>query len=511
MVDVNVEITVEDSPVENALDLYYSHLYGLLSPETDQKIALNSSLVTFDILPDAPMYTEFVFRAFADRTVSLSPTDFDPVRLGVANTNDRYSKFYLDLLRHATFDLDVSLSQESLDKIDNLERENKVTRKELQQFTNDMFQQWRDHAETNNITEDDPYYLDKQTAFFNVNNFAEQITLFKEMISENIQKIYMIRWKQYPDSESRQLASLLKHGTLDQYLMPRPKNPMLEEINDYDPIKLGQAWIYGNLNYFEESVEILPSGWLPRFLENVGKRNFRIQKGKTAAHNHDSSWSASGSARKWFFFKASANASYEKHVRESVNSTAEIEIKFENIAEYWVNRGPWFASNIFDYERVKEVLSSNPILAARLGYAISSVVLGRGMSITYKFSKESSFKEWSKFESSASGSFSAFGLNIPMASGSHESHRMDSKTSDDNKSVTFFDDPNHVRLLGFRVDKMFDGADEFVEASVPYLDNTIALGGSSDTIALFNKGTFDIEKIKADLIADATKKLRNSG
>lgn len=510
MVDVNIEITSEDSPIPNVLDQFYTHVHSLLSPQTEQKVALNSTLVTFDILPEAPMFTEYVFRAFADRTITASPTDFEPVALGVANTNDRYSTFYTELLRQSIFDLDATMSDEALDKIDILERDIQVLRKDMQKFIQDMFRDWNAHAKENGIEVEDPYYLDKQTAYFTVFNFADQLQYYRETIGDNLQKIFRIRDQQYPDPESRQIANLLKHATLAQYLMPRPKDPSLEEVNNYGPIELGQAYIYNNLSYFETSVDIHPSGFLPKFLDTTGKRNMRVSEGETQTLEHDSSWSASGSARKFLFFKASANASYEKHIRESVDSTVSIDIGFENIAEYWVNRGSWFASNIFDYERVQDVLSDNPRLAAMLSHCISSLVLARGMSVTYNFSKETSFKEWSKFTSSSSGSFSIFGMSIPSSSGSYSSYDMNTRISEDNKSVTFFDDPNHVRLIGFKVDKMFDGGDELRLAHAKYWDevNLAGDGNKSRSLSMLRESIKSSQDLKLSLINDGVARLR---
>ncbi|MBB4350485.1 hypothetical protein [Aliirhizobium cellulosilyticum] len=508
MVDVNVEIKAEDSPISNAVDLYYSQLYEILNPQTEQKIALNSSLVTFDIIPQAPMFTEYVFRAFADRTVTISPTEYGPVALGVANTNDRYSFFFTEVLKQAVFKLDTALRQDIVDKIDLIDREVRQSRQELQLFYQTMFTAWNSYATQNGVAADDAYYLDKQTAFFNTNNFAEQISYYKNIISDGLVRMHILRDAQYPDVEARHISSLFKYATLDQYLMPRPKDPILEEINKYDPIRLGQAYIYNNLNYFEPSVEIRPSGYLPKFLTNIGKRSVSIEKTAAATHQHDVSWSASGTARKWFFFKASASVSSESHLKETIAATNRVGMAFENLAEYWVNRGPWFSSGVFAYKRIREVLAANPIYAGLLGHAISSVILGRGLELTLHFDKVSTFSEWSKFTASASGSFSVFGMNIPATSGSMSDYKLNTRESEDKKSVTFLDDPAHTRLLGFRVDKLFDGAEEFALAASPYIDEV-----GPDDKAISSLGTWSsavdtsAEKRKNKLLKIATEKL----
>lgn len=500
MVNVNVEIRVSDSPVKDALNQYYEFLYTMLNPSAKQKVALNSTLVTFDILPKAPEFTNYVFRAFADRTVTLSPTAISPVALGVANTNDRYSAKYLEMLRLAIFKLDWSLSTADKDKIDLLKRENKKLTKELQDLYTSMFDKWSSHAAHIGLKEDDPYYLDKQTAYFNTMRFASQISEISGEIGENVVAMRDIRDAAYPDADARRLALLHQFGTLEEGKMALPKSPRLEEVNNYDPIKLGQAYIYNNLNYFEATAEVRPSGDLPNFLIRKGFRDFEISKEATATHQHDQAWSGSASAQYWFW-KASTNANYERHLKETIAATNKIHVSFENIAEYWVNRGPWYASDVFDSPRVQKVLADNPRLAALLAYSISSVVIGRGTALTLKFTQESTFSEWSKFSSSASGSFSVLGLDIPIGSGSYSDYELHTATAGDKKSVTFLDDPDHVRLLGFRVDKMFDGAESFVHANHPFIDEVI-----SDLPKQIMKGV-PLDKLKSEMLLRGTHQL----
>lgn len=470
MVSVNVDITAEDSPIPNALDQYYSFLVDLTAPNASQRLALNSSIVTFDVIEDAPMYTEHVFRAFADRTVTVSPTSFSPVALGLADTQDRYSRFYTDLLRRSIAQIDGELDQPTIDKIALLERDVISLRNDLQKFFETMFTSWDNHASKAGIKPDDPYYLDKQTSYFTVMNFATQLQYYRDTISDRLQKMFWLRETAYSDPEDRHIAALLRNATLSDNLVPRPKTPQLEEVQKYDPIKLGQLYIYNNLNYFETGPEISPSGYLPKFLKQSGKRSYTVTKGATADYVHDESWSVKGSGRKFFFFKASAEAKYEKHIKDSIQASASVEIGFENISEYWVNRGQWFSSSVFNYKRVREVLSKDTRLAGLLANAISSVVIARGMTVKYTFSSAAAYNEWSSFTSSGSGGFSIFGMTRVSTNATYSSYTMNASTATDGLSVTFSDSADHVRLLGFKVDRMFDGAEEASLANAKYID-----------------------------------------
>src|SRR4051794_34100031 len=66
----DVSISVADSPLKNALDIYYDFLVGICKQNgyktgTD-KMLINNTITSFDISQDTPYYNEGLFRAFAD-------------------------------------------------------------------------------------------------------------------------------------------------------------------------------------------------------------------------------------------------------------------------------------------------------------------------------------------------------------------------------------------------------------------------------------------------------------
>lgn len=460
--NIDVTITAKDSPIPNALDLYYSQLVELLKPTNGQRIALNSTLVTFDILADASLYNEYVFRAFADRTISASPTKVDPVALGPANFANRYSYSFIELLRRVVRDLDSKLKPEDLDRIKLLERDASAARAQLDNEYKDMIHRWVEHKRDEGIKDDDPYFLDKQTAFYNTYNFAERIKQLKNEISDRLMDIDIIRDGGYPDDDARQLILLFRYATLSQYLMTRPTTPMLESKYKYDEVRIAQMWIYENLSYFETSVEVRPSGFLDKFITNLGERSFKIVKNAKATHEHDSAWHAHASAG-WGFWSASVDASYEKHIRESLTKTTSIEIGFKNLAEYWVRRGQWYSNTIFDMKRIQDKLKKYPQLAANVAQVVSSVVIGRGAYVKYYFQDQNDYKFWDKLSVSAGASYNFLGMNTANLGGSYTESNLQTYFNNTEKSVTFQDSESHCRLVGFRVDSVLgDDVDKIV-------------------------------------------------
>ncbi len=466
-----VKITVKDSPIKNAIDQYYGFLRDLFNPTDIQNIALNSTLVTFDIVRDAPLYNENVFRSFTDRKIGLSPTEFGP---GSANFGDRFSERYQEMIEVVVSDIDRNLSEEDQDKIENYKRELRLSERELEEAYLEMNDRWQKYKTDSGITNSDPEILEKQIAYYNTFAFATKLRRIKGDILQAHEDMSFVRMRQYPDQESRILAKLYRFANSEQYKVARPVNPRLEADDGYDDIKLAQLWIYGNLGAsFDVGANVRPSGHLENFLDNQGKRGFSIRKKVDDVTVHDSHWKTSGSARKWFFWKVSAAVEHKKHYESSIKKVNSIQINFENVAEYWVNRGRWYSSAIFDYGYIKEYLDNHPDTATDLSYAITSAIIGRGLTITVKFESTEEFETWSKLDVKGSASFSLFGINVPGGASGYNSYDFHKKVDTAAKTVTFVDSSDHCRLLGFRVEKLFETDEESRARDLLYWEETM--------------------------------------
>jgi hypothetical protein len=450
---MSIEISVSDSAIPNALDQYYSALRLLLQPSLDQNIALNSTLVSFDIIKEAPLYAETVFRGFADRKVKLSPTTYG---FGAADVSDRFSELYSQVLEAVTATIDRTIDPEDTVKIDNLRDKVRKAQRDLQKEYLDVNKNWIEYKTQAGITDKDPELLEKQIAYFNTMNFADTIKSYKNEIADHLEGIERIRIRSYPDQEAILLARLYRAANTSEYLMARPNSPDLEVQKHYDELKLAQMWIYGNLGgTFDVSQEVRPSGTLKLFLSNTGARGFSIEKGHTAEYSHDQQWGGNGSVF-YDFFKIGANVQYESHYRESLKKVRSIKLNFKNLAEYWVRRGRWYSSSLFGFQRVKNWLKDHPRYAADLTYVITSVVIGRGLELSLNFTDEDDIKFWDKLDIKTSFGLDIFGMTIPIADANYGSNSMTHTVDTAKKTVTFADNDEHCRLVAFRVEKLLN-------------------------------------------------------
>lgn len=458
---MSIELPVSESPIPNALDQYYSLLRQLLQPTDEQNIALNSTLVTFDIVKEAGLYTENVFRGFADRKVKLSPTNFG---FGPADISDRFSELYGEALEAVVSEIDRTIDPEDLVRIEDLHSKRRRAQRDLQSEYISMVERWIQYKQAAGIPDDDPELLEKQIAFYNSMNFSEIIRSYKGEVAGYLEDIEHIRVRSYQNQEDRLLAKLYREYFLEQNKMARPNSPDLEVLKHYDELRMAQLWIYGNLGgTFDSSLEVRPSGTLKFFLTNVGERGFSIEKDHQAQYSHDTKWGASGTARQNWFMKVSGSVQYESHYKESLHKVRSITVKFKNVAEYWVRRGRWYSSAFFGFERVTNFLSDHPRYAAELAHIITSVVIGRGLQLTLNFTDESDVEYWDQLDIKAAGSFSVFGMNIPASDATYGSHTMRHTVDRNARTVTFFDNEEHCRLIAFRTEKLLS-TDERIRA-----------------------------------------------
>ena len=255
------------------------------------------------------------------------------------------------------------------------------------------------------------------------------------------------------DRDAAQLSRVYERCQAQESRQYLPTSPDVEVIYKLDPIKISEAAQSG-LFPFEEELGIEPSGSLARMLDGKGSRDITITNDYQADHSHDTAWSGGGGGTSWLpIFSASVSASSESHFRQSLSNIESISISCDHLAEYWVRRRDWFDSTIFENKYVADYLKNRPDTAALLALCVSSVMIARGLKITYTFKSENDTAIWSSWSSKASGGFTVFGFQIGASSGSSGSqshHTIDKKE----RSVTFFDDPEVCRLVALRASQV---------------------------------------------------------
>ena len=460
-----MEIKASDSPITNVMDLYYSWLVDLIGPKGNDKVALLGSITVHDIDQAAPLYTNQVFRQFADRTITISPEDFGP-----GNTNDRYSVIYDRIIAVAAAQLyaEAELTDKQTVLIDGYQGDIVEAIDEIKSIRREALDDWTEYAQVAELKPGTPQYdLEK----------AKHYEPYIGLIKTQRQKVTRAQAKKRAiwlsvfadDPDARRLAEIYENCIAQENQQSLPTATDIEAKYGLDPITIGAAADSG-MFAFETSLGMLPSGTLTKIIDLQGERGQSFKKGVQETHNHDSAWSASGSAG-WGLWKAKASASQEKHFRQSISKLESISISCDFMGEYWVNRRNWFASTVLGNDYVQEVLKNDPAATALLANIISSLIIVRGLRVTYQFEHVDDTKIWSSYNYSAGGSFSIFGIGVGLG-GSASGSKLDHVINEEEKTVTFFDAPDVCRLLALRVSRNLNIPDDQIAYFNDRMDET---------------------------------------
>lgn len=462
-----MEITASQTTMKNAMDLYYSWLVELIGPKGNDRIALLSTITTHDIIKDAPLYTNYVFRQFADRTISLSPHDW-----GKGDTNDRYSRIYRQIVDIAAAELyaNAELTDEQQNKIDLYTGSISEAVQEIKAIRTDAAKTWAEQAKVEGLTPGTPQY-DLEKAKW----YQPYIALLKDqrqkIITAQAKKkaIWLSVFKD--DQAGRELSEIYERTIAEDNQQALPTDMNIESKYGLDVITLGAAADSG-MFAFEQELGLLPSGTLTRILDMAGVREAEFKKDVVETHNHDREWHASGGGN-WGLWSANVSAQEEEHFRQTLQNLESITISCDFMGEYWVNRRDWFSSTIFNNKYIINAMKENPAYAARLALCISSAIIVRGLKITYKFKRVNDTAVWSSYNYSGGGGYGAFGLNFGRVDGGSSGNTYDHIVNTEEKSVTFFDGDNVCRLLALRVTQLMELPLEQIAFQSGVLEDTL--------------------------------------
>lgn len=445
-----MDITAAESTLKNVMDLYYSWLIQMIGPKGNDKIALLSTIVTHDVIKDAPLYTNYIYRQFADRTISVSPEDF-----GAGNTNDRYSRVYRQIIDIAATDLYASakLTPKQEQQVDLYTGNITEAVEEIKNIRIESNRSWLEYAKQAGLQPGTPTY-DLERAKY----YQPYIALIKDqrqkIVTAQAKKkaIWLSVFKN--DIPGRELAEIYERTIAEDNKQSLPTDINIEKKYGLDPITIGAAADSG-IFAFETELGLLPSGTLTRILDMTGVRGETFKRNVTETHNHDSEWHASASGG-WGLWHASASASEEHHFRQSLQNLESISISCDFMGEYWVGRRDWFSSTILTNKYVTEAIKQNPSYAARLALCISSLIIVRGLKVKYIFKNVNDTAVWSSYNYSGGGGYGAFGIDFGSVGGGSSGNSYDHVVDTTDKSVTFFDGKDVCRLLALRVSPLLN-------------------------------------------------------
>lgn len=445
-----VEIKPSDSALPYALEQYYSELVKLIGERGEQPILLNNAITTFDINERAPFYTEGFFRQFADRKFKQSPAD-----LGTAVQAERFSFEYERVIDIASAEIDEGLTEEARNRIEANQREITRVTRALVTFETEVTKQWQEIVTSERLDPEKPSYQLRHISFLESILYADQRKVYTDEISGYTIKIDRIRSAAYTPAQRKLLQA--KAELAEAYKIARPWNTYFERDFPDATVFTFADPKFRSRQLCDVSAALYPSINLVDFQSRSGESRL-VEVSSTTVHNelHTRTWGAAGSGSFRLFGISGGGGgggSGESSYRKAFKGIRNFSMDFAGIDEVYTLPGLWYDPSLFKSSELKQIFDSIPG-ARDLEFVAVSLVIARGLTLKLEFSDLLETEEWTKRTFRGRGGVSVLGFRFGGSAGS-TSYDYDLKISDDKKTVTFFDDPKHCRLLAVRLERIY--------------------------------------------------------
>ena len=451
----DLEIKFDQAPMKTAMDVYYEQLLALIPIYKNEKLCLGSTLIGLPFDKEAPQYNNFLVRLLADRTLDYgSPEQLsDDTTLGSPDTSEQFSEQYKSFARLV---LNRHLRELPTDVVEKYNfHQNKLTDQlnEYKTRLRALLDEWRTERETNYPGKTDlELELQRATFFNNRKDDVEDLKLRQDAMRRT--RVFMTTLLSTGDPRAILAFDVL--GAIedsDQFL---PVHAVDEIKYKWDSVWLGNPMnTLGNPTYLDRRASYLNTFDYGTLLKK-GERKLEILKTSEHHDSHTRSWSASASGRYGFFFKAKVSASETVATTNAVKAISKVEVVFENLYEVLVGRGSWYNKDVFDKEFIA-VGDLEKRLATRLKYAIKSMFIARGLKVYLHFEDEANATYFRQFSASGKGGIKLWGGMLGLGGGG--SYNSVSKSDDsklDRRIVSFADDSDFARMIGYRVEQIHD-------------------------------------------------------
>ena len=444
------ELKLTDSPIPQAMDVYYDQVLALVQSEAAQKIALTNNIVDFPIRSNTRLFNNYVARSFADRAISQgSPVDTGEKFLGPANVNDSFSQQFGVLLNRAIAGIRLDLSQEDKNNLDESNRLVDGYENDLDKLIDQVLDEWEDYKNKYLQGKSEKEIELEQAAWLDTHRLRRRMEVVVSEIDRELatQELIIERAGNPEDSQIYRAYNALRNSKVAY-----PTVPQLEIEEGLNEVKMGNPLVVGlNPSWADVGAAIDAVVDWEEFLQDDGARGFTISRTDKSDESHEKEWSVSATFRYSFYFVSNINASEHERTKEALNDTLTITFNFQRISEIWIRRGNWYDSDIFNLPKIKKLLENDQKLATNLRYSVASLLIGRGFSLSLSFDHEEHYEYFKNQQLSGSAKI----LNIfPVGSGSVNETNTKQEDHDKSKTVTFADAKDLVRIIGFKVDEM---------------------------------------------------------
>jgi hypothetical protein len=440
--DDALAIQTSATPLPDALEVYYSFISSLTGAQNSrEKLVLCNTQLEFDISQNTPNYNQGLFRKFVDRKYSYSPADSLTT---FAPNGEAYSSSYTELLHRAADSIPAVAQPDA--EIAALKQAANAAQARVSEQLTAIANGWNQYATTSGFTPGTAEYETRRLSYLQQTNASAIIDPLRKAQSQAYQS-YRSKLNSKLTPVQRKVLDLSQ--AVEESMTGRPNEKALEGVIGPNII-LVENDPFANTVLFHRAPRAFPLGDLTNFLTLPGVRSIALSKSNTITKRHSTDWGVSAGAGIDFLnLNSSGSASNRQGYTETIATLREVEVGFDNLADYAVDRGAWYEPTLLNSPEFLTILGpSNDVFPLR--FVPIGVVIGRGLSIKLTSSKAVDTKAWSKTELSKSGGMSIAGMDF-FGGGGGSSSKTTITVSKDKKTVVFKDDPQLARLLAIRL------------------------------------------------------------
>jgi hypothetical protein len=467
------DISLPEAKYGHALDEYYGFLHKLVGAGggglgTNQRLVTMNTITPYSIVKGKPLYNMFVLRAYADLVIrrsmtgeAASPKSPPSDVIEAANSGDAWSwEYYRLAFPNLLRELKKYVQDPSVKaRIIALEATHDGAYEAYRQELDTIETDWDAYAKAKGLDEA------RDTSRY----FLEKADFFRKR-RDRVQRLYDKQFNLLIEISDLELAHLDSQGLLFKELKDNlstlnqvklPIRPELETGTVSDPTNSPADYdrrpaIYpAGTQIFDDLLDDSEDGDEQRQFQ----RGYEIQRTKTTTYTHDTDWGASGSASKFMFLRANLSIAEKTHFEEQITKIGHIQVGFRAIQDVVIIRGRWYSGAFLKSKMFQNWLKAQPEYRDKLRNIITSVIVGRGLTVKLNFDSDIHQASWRDLKVSGSGGLSVGGWNFGM-NGHYNSHTEWDLKDVTKNSVTFADGAKVCRVLGLRVEDVLGSASE---------------------------------------------------
>jgi hypothetical protein len=439
--------------LDNYYDLLKTQLGGL---KTEEFLQLKLTADTIDVSTEKKAseggYVWFSYYNLlnrSDRAIQPIPVA-NEIQVGLEGLADFYGRF---LRRLRSFVVVKALTPEEQVALADIDK----TLDSLKSDVNALYKRdrsdWKDVAEAMGFSVGDwNAYIQWSSAYGHIRDIEQRTEDIKKQTFDK----KTILDRKYPSADDREVVDA--EFDFDNPMM-RLRFPLYPDYTYPDGDQFSPAYLarlaLGSTALFDDRRSASWDKTLTTIkTSGAGSFSATLDKSTTTSSSITTDWSGSGSAS-YGFISVNASASQHTAIQEDFSKGQRLTVSAKSAFRINIGFPKWFQPTLFKHPRV--LANPHDFLEffgpkGSLLYYPTALIVVRGFTVSFESTQAWTYDYQKQFSASGGGGFNAFGISFG-ASASYSSSVHEHQVDKSNTTLTFSDDKDTIRFVGYAVKK----------------------------------------------------------